>query len=65
MESNRNLGRDVIIMNLEEQLGIITRRDYGHSISECSDKELYYSILSLVKTLLDVSMPISGEKKVY
>ena len=65
MESNRNLGRDVIIMNLEEQLGIITERDYGRKIAECSDKELYYSILSLVKTLMDVSMPISGEKKVY
>ena len=65
MESNRNLGRDVIIMNLEEQLGIITERDHGKKIAECSDKELYYSILSLVKTLMDVSMPISGEKKVY
>ena len=65
MESNRNLGRDVIIMNLEEQLGICTERDYGKKIGECSDKELYYSILSLVKTLMDVSIPISGEKKVY
>ena len=54
MESNRNLGRDVIIMNLEEQLGICTARDYGKKIGECSDKELYYSILSLVKTLMDV-----------
>ncbi len=65
MESNRNLGRDVIIMNLEEQLSLVTRKDYGKEIGECTDKELYYSILSLVKTLMDVSMPISGEKKVY
>ena len=65
MESNRNLGRDVIIMNLEEQLGIITDKKYKKTISECSDRELYYSILSLVKILMDVSLPISGEKKVY
>ena len=65
MESNRNLGRDVIIMNLEEQLSLVTKKDYGKEIGECTDKELYYSILSLVKTLMDVSMPISGEKKVY
>ena len=65
MESNRNLGRDVIIMNLEEQLGQISQKEYGKSIADCSDKELYYSILTLVKTLMDVSMPISGEKKVY
>jgi starch phosphorylase len=65
MESNRNLGRDVIIMNLEEQLSLVTRKDYGKEIRDCSDTELYYSILSLVKTLMDVSMPISGEKKVY
>ena len=65
MESNRNLGRDVIIMNLEEQLSLVTRKNYSKEIGECSDRELYYSILSLVKTLMDVSMPISGEKKVY
>ncbi len=65
MESNRNLGRDVIVMNLEEQLQIITKRKYDKEIKDCSDKEIYYSILSLVKTLMDVSMPISGEKKVY
>ena len=65
MESNRNLGRDVIIMNLEEQLGLITEKEYGKKIADCTDKELYYSILTLVKTLMDVSMPISGEKKVY
>ncbi len=65
MESNRNLGRDVIIMNLEEQLTLVTKRDYDKEIKDCTDKELYYSILSLVKTLMDVSMPISGEKKVY
>ncbi len=65
MESNRNLGRDVIIMNLEEQLSLITRKEYGREIAECSDSQLYYAILSLVKTLMDVSMPISGEKKLY
>ena len=42
MESNRNLGRDVIIMNLEEQLGQITQKEYGKTIADCSDKELYY-----------------------
>ncbi|MBO7356463.1 MAG: glycogen/starch/alpha-glucan phosphorylase [Lachnospiraceae bacterium] len=52
-------------MNLEEQLSMITRKEYGKEIAECSDSQLYYSILSLVKTLMDVSMPVSGEKKVY
>ncbi len=65
MESNRNLGRDVIIMNLEEQLTLVTKKEYGKEIKDCSEKELYYSILSLTKTLMDVSIPIAGEKKVY
>ncbi|MCR4791736.1 MAG: glycogen/starch/alpha-glucan family phosphorylase [Lachnospiraceae bacterium] len=52
-------------MNLEEQLRLVTKRDYSKDIADCTDQELYYSILSLVKTLMEVSMPISGEKKVY
>ena len=59
------LQREVIELKLEEQLEGITQSMYGKSISDCSDKELYYAILRLTKGMLEITEPISGPKKVY
>ncbi len=59
------LQREVIELKLEEQLEGITRSMYSKSISDCSDKELYYAILRLTKGMLEITEPISGPKKVY
>ena len=59
------LQREVIELKLEEQLEGITQSMYNKSISDCSDKELYYAILRLTKGMLEITEPISGPKKVY
>lgn len=52
-------------MNLEKELEHQTQSGYGKAIADCSNEELYYSILQLSKRLMEVSEPIEGEKKIY
>lgn len=65
MTQASNLKRDILVMNLEQELEDQTQSGYGKSISECSNEELYYSILQLSKKLMAASERIEGEKKVY
>ncbi len=65
MTQASNLKRDILVMNLEQELEDQTREGYGKSISECSNEELYYSILQLSKKLMVASERIEGEKKIY
>ena len=65
MAQASNLKRDILVMNLEQELENQTQDGYGKSISECSNGELYYSILQLSKKLMAASERIEGEKKVY
>lgn len=60
-----NLKRDVLVMNLEKELEEQAKSTYGKSVAECSNEELYYSLLLLSKRLMAVSEPIEGEKKIY
>ena len=52
-------------MNLEEQLSIVTQEMFKKSIGDCTNEELYYSILKLTKKMMNATQPISGDKKVY
>ncbi|MCM1038461.1 MAG: glycogen/starch/alpha-glucan family phosphorylase [Ruminococcus sp.] len=65
MAQASNLKRDVLVMNLEKELEDQAKDTYGKSIAECSNEELYYSLLLLSKKLMAVSEPIEGEKKIY
>ncbi|MBD5505941.1 MAG: glycogen/starch/alpha-glucan phosphorylase [Lachnospiraceae bacterium] len=65
MAQASNLKRDVLVLNLEKELEEQTRAGYGKSVAECSNEELYYSLLQLSKKLMAVSEPIEGEKKIY
>ncbi|MBD5521526.1 MAG: glycogen/starch/alpha-glucan phosphorylase [Lachnospiraceae bacterium] len=65
MAQASNLKRDVLLMNLEKELEEKTNSLYGKSIAQCSNEELYYSLLTLAKTLMAVSGEIEGEKKIY
>lgn len=60
-----NMQRDVLNMNMEEQLQGIARARFGHAFEECSDWELYYVILDYCKRLLAVTERNTGEKMVY
>ena len=65
MAQATNLKRDVLVMNLEQELENHTQSGYGKSVSACSNEELYYSILQLSKKLMTASERIEGEKKIY
>ena len=65
MAQASNLKRDVLVMNLEQELENQTQSGYGKSVSACSNEELYYSILQLSKKLMTASERIEGEKKIY
>ncbi len=65
MAQASNLKRDVLVLNLEKELEEQTKEGFGKSIAECSNEELYYSLLQLSKKLMEVSERIEGEKKIY
>ena len=60
-----NLTRDVLVLNLEKELEAQTNESCGKNVAECSNTELYYSLLQLSKKLMEVSERIEGPKKVY
>ncbi len=57
--------REVLHMELENQLSEITMKLYHKKIKQCTDTQLYKSILHLTKPLIGTTMPITGDKKVY
>lgn len=65
MTLQSKMQREVMLMNLEKQLEEIIQGMFHKQISDCSNQELYYSILKLTKGLVDVTTPISGDKKIY
>ena len=65
MAQASNLTRDVLVLNLEKELEAQTKESSGKSVAECSNTELYYSLLQLSKKLMEVSERIEGPKKVY
>ena len=60
-----NRQRDILALNMEQQLSDLASDKYGKSISACSNKELYYIILDYCKRLLAVTERNTGEKKIY
>ena len=65
MAQASNLTRDVLVLNLEKELEAQTNESCGKNVAECSNTELYYSLLQLSKKLMEVSERIEGPKKVY
>ena len=57
--------REVLQMNLEQQLTELTKEMYGKEVKDCTDAELYYAILKLSKDLMAATAPITGDKKIY
>ncbi|MBE5830291.1 MAG: glycogen/starch/alpha-glucan phosphorylase [Butyrivibrio sp.] len=57
--------RDVLVLNLEEQLEGIAQDKFGKTLKECTDQEAYYVLLDMTTRLMDVAEVYNGEKKVY
>ncbi len=53
------------IMSLEGQLSELTDKMYKKTIQECTDAQLYNSVLQLTKEQIAEKPVISGKKKVY
>lgn len=65
MAAQTNLQKDILVLNLEEQLKEIAEEMYGKELSALTDQETYYAVLILTKRLMEVSDCNEGEKKVY
>ena len=65
MALQATLQRNVIEDHLEEQLESFAKELFGKTLAECTDKEVYYCLLYVVKGMTAATTPISGDKKVY
>ena len=65
MAGQTNLQKDVLVLNMEQQLSEIAQSMFDKKIAELTDQELYYVVLVLTKRLMKVSDENEGEKKVY
>lgn len=65
MAAQTNLQKDILVLNMEEQLAEVAGEMFGKSLSELSVQETYYVILTYTKRVMSVSDTNEGEKKVY
>ena len=59
------LQRNVIEDHLEDELKSFAKELFGKELADCTDKEVYYCLLYVVKGMAKATTPISGPKKVY
>ncbi len=60
-----NMQRDILVLNLEEQMERSAERQFDKTFADCTDKEAYYVLLDVTNELMRVAEPIVGEKKIY
>ena len=65
MAAQTNLQKDVLVLNMEQQLQDISGRMFGKELSALTDSEAYYVVLTYAKQLMTVSDSNEGEKKIY
>ncbi|MFI3214497.1 MAG: glycogen/starch/alpha-glucan phosphorylase, partial [Eubacteriales bacterium] len=65
MPGRLTLQRELLVANMETELDNIAKQMFEKTFESCSDKESYYCVLFLTKSLADVTTPIAGKKKVY
>ena len=65
MSMQTNLQKDVLVLNMEQQLYEIAEGMFGKKVEELSNREAYYVVLTLAKRLMKVSNTNVGKKRVY
>jgi len=65
MTLQSKMTREVFQNSVGIALEKLTQEMYSKSISECTDQEVYNSIIVMTKGMLDTTETISGDKKVY
>ena len=65
MASQTNLQKDVLVLNMEQQLEEVAEDMFGKALAQLSDQETYYVVLAFTKRLMAVCDTNEGEKKIY
>lgn len=65
MVAQSNLKKDVLVLNMEQQMEEVAGEMFGKKLVELTDQETYYTILTFTKRLMAVSDRNEGEKKIY
>ena len=65
MSAQTNLQKDILVLNLEEQLKEVAKEMFGKELAALTDQETYYAVLILTKRLMTVSDSNEGEKMIY
>ncbi|MBQ8597270.1 MAG: glycogen/starch/alpha-glucan phosphorylase [Lachnospiraceae bacterium] len=65
MAAQTNLQKDVLVLNMEQQLQDISKNMFGKELAALTDTEVYYVVLTYAKQLMTVSDSNEGEKKIY
>ena len=65
MAAQSNLKKDVLVLNMEQQMEEVAGEMFGKKLAELTDQETYYTILTFTKRLMAVSDRNEGEKKIY
>lgn len=60
-----NLKKDILVLNMEDQLKELSNDMFGKTIDKLTDEEAYCMILTYTKRIMKVSDANSGKKKVY
>ena len=65
MSQQSNMQKDVLVVNMEQQLEELADEMFGKKLEELEDREVYFCLLEFTKRLMSVSKSIEGEKKIY
>lgn len=65
MAAQTNLQKDVLVLNMEQQLEEVAKEMFGKTVAQLSDQETYYVVLVYAKRIMAVSDTNEGEKKIY
>ncbi|MCR4901600.1 MAG: glycogen/starch/alpha-glucan family phosphorylase [Butyrivibrio sp.] len=65
MGKHANMQRDVLVLNLEEQIEGIAQERFGKCLKDCDNRECYLVLLDMSTRLIDVTEENNGEKKIY
>lgn len=65
MSQQTNMQRDVLELNLENQLEDLAEELFQKNIADLDNQEVYFCLLELTKRVMEVSEQIVGEKKIY
>lgn len=65
MSKQTNMQRDVLELNLENQLEDLAEELFQKNIANLDNQEVYFCLLELTKRVMEVSEQIVGEKKIY